>query len=105
MEQATLKLKSSVISVLRDIYDPEIPVNVFDLGLIYDIEIEQEGRVVITMTLSSPGCPMADQIEMEIRSRVAEVEGVSRVETEIVWEPPWNQEMMSEEARLELGLL
>lgn len=99
-----LRLKTSVIEALREIYDPEIPVNVYDLGLIYDIEINKQGRVTITMTLSTPGCPVADVIENDIRSQVEELEGVSFVETEIVWEPPWNEEMMSEEARLELDM-
>lgn len=104
MKNTDLRLKTSVIAVLREVFDPEIPVNVYDLGLIYDIEINKKGRVLITMTLSSPGCPVADMIEAEIRDRVAELEGISHVETEIVWEPPWNEEMMSEEVRLELGL-
>lgn len=105
MKSSDLRLKTRVIDELREIFDPEIPVNVYDLGLIYGIEINKQGRVHITMTLSSPGCPVADQIESEIRERVEELEGVSFVETEIVWDPPWGKEMMSEEALLELGLL
>lgn len=105
MKNPDLRLKTRIVDELKEIYDPEIPVNVYDLGLIYGIEIDKQGSVTITMTLSTPGCPVADQIESEIRDRVAELEGVGHVETEIVWEPPWNQEMMSEEARLELGML
>lgn len=105
MKNIDLKLKTRIIAELREIFDPEIPVNVYDLGLIYGIETNKQGRVTITMTLSTPGCPVADLIESEIRDRVAELEGVSYVETEIVWEPPWTQDMMSEEAQLELGIL
>ena len=105
MSTETLKLKTRIIAELRNIFDPEIPVNVYDLGLIYGIEINKKGRVLITMTLSTPGCPVADMIESDIRNRVAELEGVSSAETEIVWEPPWNEAMMTEEARLELGFL
>lgn len=104
MKNDLLRMKTRIIDELRGIFDPEIPVNVYDLGLIYGIEINKQGRVVITMTLSTPGCPVADMIESEIRSRIEVLEGVSAVETEIVWEPPWNEEMMSEAARLELGM-
>jgi len=105
MKNEQLRVKTRIIDELKEIFDPEIPVNVYDLGLIYGIEVNKQGGVLITMTLSSPGCPVADLIESEIRERVEELEGVSLVDIEIVWEPPWAQEMMTEEAQLELGML
>lgn len=105
MKNIDIRLKTKIVNELKEVFDPEIPVNIYDLGLIYGIEADKQGSVRITMTLSTPGCPVADEIETEIRKRVSAVEGVHHVETEIVWEPRWNEEMMSEEARLELGML
>ena len=96
-------LKIAVISALREIFDPEIPVNVYDLGLIYGVEIDENGRVAISMTLTSPACPVAGSLPGEIESRVVAVDGVSSAWVEIVWDPPWGPELMSEEARLTLG--
>jgi FeS assembly SUF system protein len=94
-----------VIKALKGIYDPEIPVNIYDLGLIYGLEIDAEGRVVIRMTLTAPGCPVAQSFPGTVEAAVRSVSGVREASVALVWEPPWTQERMSEEARLELGLL
>lgn len=97
-------LKEAVIAALRDIYDPEIPVNIYDLGLIYGVDIE-EGHVTITMTLTTPHCPVAESMPGEVELRVMAVPGVATCEVKLVWDPPWNPAAMSDEARLELGML
>jgi len=94
-----------VVNVLKTTFDPEIPVNIYDLGLIYDIEVGEDSQVKITMTLTAPNCPVADSLPNEIRERVAEINGVAGVDINLVFDPPWNQSMMSEEALLELGML
>ncbi len=94
-----------IVRVLRNVYDPEIPVNIYDLGLIYEVNVLDDGKVVILMTLTSPGCPMADELIEEIHERVKEIEEVKEVEVKLTFNPPWNREMMSEEAKLELGFL
>ena len=91
--------------MLKTTFDPEIPVNIYDLGLIYDIEVGEDSQVKITMTLTAPNCPVADSLPNEIRERVAEINGVTGVDINLVFDPPWNQSMMSEEALLELGML
>ncbi len=91
--------------MLKTTFDPEIPVNIYDLGLIYDIEVGEDSQVKITMTLTAPNCPVADSLPNEIRERVAEINGVAGVDINLVFDPPWNQSMMSEEALLELGML
>jgi len=98
------ELKQRIIAVLRTIYDPEIPVNIYDLGLIYQIDIDQFGQVKIKMTLTAPGCPVAQSFPDMVRGHVMTVEGVSDVEVELVWDPPWTQDHMPEAARLQLGL-
>jgi FeS assembly SUF system protein len=102
---ASSPLESRIIEMLRSIYDPEIPVNIYDLGLIYDINIADGGQVAITMTLTAPGCPVADAILREVKSKVQSVEGVVNAEVKLVFDPPWSKERMSETALLELGLL
>ena len=104
-EKEILVLETEIVNVLKNVYDPEIPVNIYDLGLIYDIETDDQNRVRITMTLTAPNCPVADSLPLEIRERVAAIEGVSGVDINLVFDPPWNQSMMSEEALLELGML
>jgi len=94
-----------IIEVLQDCYDPEIPVNIYDLGLIYEIDLDESGKVKITMTLTSPACPVAESLPNEIKTMVHHVEGVKKAEVNIVWDPPWNIHMMSEEARLELDMM
>jgi len=101
----TDKLREQVEDALRQVYDPEIPVNIFELGLIYGIDVSEEGAVQIRMTLTAPNCPAAGAMPGEVESRVAAVEGVKDVTVELVWDPPWDQSRMSEAAKLELGLL
>lgn len=94
-----------VVEALRTVYDPEIPVNIFDLGLIYKIDVEDDNAVRIEMTLTSPHCPVAEILPGEVEEKVRGVEGVTGARVEIVWEPPWNPQMMSEDAQLELGII
>ncbi len=97
-------LKDAVIAALKTVFDPEIPVNIYDLGLIYDILIDETQHVDIKMTLTSPGCPVAQTFPGTVETAVNQVEGVRECTVELVWEPPWTQERMSEAARLELGM-
>ena len=94
-----------IVEVLRTVYDPEIPVNIYELGLIYKIDIEDDDRVLVEMTLTSPNCPVAETLPGEVEQKVAAVEGVEACEVKIVWDPPWNPSMMTEEAQLELGMI
>lgn len=98
-------LEDQVVEALKSIYDPEIPVNIYELGLIYSVDVAAGGDTKITMTLTSPACPVAGSLPGEVESRVMDVEGVTSCDVEIVWDPQWNPSMMSEAARLELGLL
>lgn len=97
-------LNESVIAGLKTVFDPEIPVNIYDLGLIYDIAIDEKQHVHVQMTLTSPGCPVAQTFPGTVEQAVNQVEGVSDCTVELVWEPPWTQERMTEVARLELGI-
>ncbi|STX29432.1 metal-sulfur cluster biosynthetic enzyme [Legionella beliardensis] len=97
-------LKENVIAALKTVYDPEIPVNIYDLGLIYDINVNEKHHVHIQMTLTSPGCPVAQTFPGTVEQAVNQVEGVSDCTVELVWEPMWTQERMSEVAKLELGI-
>ena len=99
------KIGEQVIEVICEIYDPEIPVNIYDLGLIYDVEVSDECDVNITMTLTTPHCPVAETLPVEVEEKVKIVPAVRNAKVEIVFEPTWTKEMMSEEARLELGML
>lgn len=105
MENEFLALEEKIVSVLKTVYDPEIPVNIYDLGLIYKVESSSEGVVTIEMTLTAPNCPAADFIVEDVKMKVEAVEGVASVVINLVFEPAWTREMMSEEAQLELGLL
>jgi FeS assembly SUF system protein len=98
-------LDEQIVEALKSIYDPEIPVNIYELGLIYSVDADAEGNTKITMTLTSPACPVAGSLPGEVESRVMDVLGVKTCDVEIVWDPQWNPSMMSEAARLELGLL
>lgn len=98
-----LVLEADIIEVLKTIYDPEIPVSIYDMGLVYGIEIDDEGRVKVAMTLTAPGCPVAETLPEEVRDKVRKVPGVKDATVEIVWDPPWTPDRMSEEAKLELG--
>lgn len=100
-----LELEEKIVKMLRTVYDPEIPVNVYDLGLIYKVDIDDDINVVIDMTLTAPNCPAADFIAEDVRQKVESVEGVKSVTINLVFEPEWNKDMMSEEAKLELGFL
>jgi FeS assembly SUF system protein len=98
------KIRDEVIAMLRGVYDPEIPVNIYELGLVYDVNVDESGAVRIEMTLTSPMCPVAEILPVEIESKAREIEGVREVRIDLVWDPPWGPEMMSEAARLELGM-
>src|SRR5688572_32290072 len=97
-------VEEKVVQVLRTIYDPEIPVNLYDLGLIYDIEVDAENRVKVRMTLTAPGCPVAGSLPPEVEAKIENIPEVKSASVELVWEPTWTREMMSEVARLELGM-
>jgi len=98
-------LEVSIINALKNIYDPEIPVNIFDLGLIYELKVDKDSNVHIRMTLTVPNCPVAEDMPDMVRFEVQKVQGVKNVEVEIVFDPPWDKDMLSESALLELGLL
>ena len=99
------KLEQSIISVLKTCFDPEIPVDIYELGLIYEIRLDDEGNVYLKMTLTSPHCPVAGSLPGEVREKVKRISQVKEVYLDLVWEPPWTMEKMSEEAKLELGFL
>ena len=99
------ELESDIVLALRQVYDPEIPVNIYDLGLIYEIQAEPDGQVFIKMTLTAPNCPIADDVVAQVREAVADVPGVKDVQVDLVFEPEWTTDRMSEEAKLELGML
>ena len=96
--------KDQIIEEIRKIYDPELPVNIYELGLIYDIQVENEKSAKIKMTLTTPNCPVAESLPKEVKEGVLQVEGIEEVDLELVWDPPWNKDMMSEAAKLELSL-
>lgn len=104
-EQSIEALKTAIVQALKDIYDPEIPVNIYDLGLIYNIEIDPQGSVKIGMTLTTPGCPVAQTFPGNVENVVSNVPGVSEAVVELVWDPPWTSDNMSEAAKLQLGML
>lgn len=98
-------LYDGIIDALKEIYDPEIPVNIYDLGLIYGVDVTPDGHAVVTMTLTTPHCPVAESMPGEVELRVGAVPGVGDVEVNLVWDPPWDPQKMSDEAKLELGML
>ncbi len=104
MNMAIINLEA-VTNQIKTVYDPEIPVDVYELGLIYDVQILDAGKVKVVMTLTAPACPAAEQIPREIKEKVSTVPGVTEVEIELTFDPPWDKDMMSEEAKLELGML
>jgi len=99
-----MDLKEKIIEEIKKIYDPEIPVNIYDLGLIYDIKVEDKNTAKIKMTLTSPNCPVAESLPKEVKDGIMQVEGIENVDLDLVWDPPWNQTMMTEAAKLELNL-
>lgn len=99
-------LKDQAIGILMETYDPEIPVNIYELGLIYGVEADEEaGKIDITMTLTTPMCPVADSMPGEIQEKIAGIDGVNDVKVDLVWEPPWDMSMLSDAAKLELGMM
>src|SRR3989338_3918005 len=98
-------IEDKIVAILKTIYDPEIPVDIYELGLIYEVQINKEGHVDIDITLTSPNCPVAESLPKDVREKVESVEGVTSAEIHIVFDPPWDKDMMSEEAKLELGFL
>jgi FeS assembly SUF system protein len=100
-----LAIQKDIVRVLRNIYDPEIPVSVYELGLIYEVQVGEQGKVEITMTLTAPNCPIADDIVNNVKEQVAQVPGVAEATVNLTFDPPWDKDMMSEEAQLQLGLL
>tara|TARA_R110000868_G_scaffold93810_4_gene259440 strand:+ start:14832 stop:15164 length:333 start_codon:yes stop_codon:yes gene_type:complete len=101
----TQELGEKIVRVLKTIYDPEIPVDIYELGLIYDVLVNEDNEVKILMTLTSPNCPVAESLPMEVEEKVKSIDELKDVEVEITFDPPWTQELMSEEAKLELGML
>ncbi|MBI1837682.1 MAG: SUF system Fe-S cluster assembly protein [Flavobacteriia bacterium] len=100
-----MELENIIVEVLKTIYDPEIPVDIYELGLIYEVKVDQENNVEIDMTLTSPNCPVAETMPKEVEDKVGLIEGVNSSKVNIVFDPPWDKDMMSEEAKLELGFL
>ena len=98
-------IRSEIVEVMKTIYDPEIPVNIYELGLIYDIDVDTDGAATIHMTLTSPGCPVAGTLPGEVESKARVESGATEVQVDLIWEPPWSLDLMSDEAKLELGLL
>ena len=99
-----MNLKEKIITEIKKIYDPEIPVNIYELGLIYDIKVESENLVKVKMTLTTPNCPVAESLPKEVKDSIIAIKGVGNVDLDLVWDPPWDKSMMSEAAKLELNL-
>lgn len=104
-QEEKLKIEEKIVEMLRTVYDPEIPVDIYSLGLVYRIDLADDGALTVDLTLTAPNCPMAEFITEDVRMKLESIEGVTSVTVNIVFEPEWNQDMMSEEAKLELGLL
>ena len=100
-----MQTEVEIVKILKTIYDPEIPVNIYDLGLIYEIVVEDGGKTRVVMSLTAPGCPMADQIMAEVEAKLKLIEGVKELDLKLTFDPPWTRDRMSEEAKLELGFL
>lgn len=98
-------IREKVVETLKTCYDPEIPVDIYELGLIYEVDVDEEGQVAVQMTLTSPMCPVAESLPPEVEAKVRSVEGVKEARVDVVWEPPWSPAMMSEAAKLELGMM
>jgi len=101
----TETLQQKIIDALKMVFDPEIPVNIYDLGLIYKVEVDDKANAYIEMTLTSPGCPVAQSMPLEVKDAAHSVDGINDVKVEMVWDPPWTMDNMSDEAKLQLGLL
>lgn len=105
MSEEKNELRDKIIQILKTCYDPEIPVNIYELGLIYDVELDDENNASVVMTLTSPACPVAGTLPIEVEEKVKSVQEVKDAKVEVVWEPPWNPDMMSDVARYELGMM
>ena len=105
MDLQKFEMENKVISALRQVYDPEIPVNIYDLGLIYEMKIEDNNDVYVLMTLTTPNCPVAEDMPTMVQDEIKHIEGIGEVKVEITFEPPWDMEKLSDEAKLELGML
>lgn len=105
MNEELQALQDKIVVMLRTCYDPEIPVNIYDLGMVYDVDIDEANNVTIEMTFTSPACPAADYILMDVQMKVESIEGINSVNLNLTFDPPWDKSMMSEEAMLELGML
>ena len=99
-----MELKDQIINEIKKIYDPEIPVNIYELGLIYDIQVDKNNHVKVNMTLTTPNCPVAESLPKEVKDSIMEIKEVKKVDLDLVWDPPWDKSMMSESAKLELNL-
>lgn len=104
-EEQIADIGENIIKALKTVFDPEIPVDIYELGLVYDVQISEEGDVKVVMTLTTPNCPVAESLPQEVKEKVAAVENVKYVDLELTFEPSWNKDMMSEEAKFELGIL
>jgi FeS assembly SUF system protein len=100
-----LEIQTDIVKTLKGIHDPEIPVNIYDLGLIYEVDVDDNRKVTITMTLTAPNCPLADQVVEEVQEKISKIDGVTDVEVRLTFDPPWDKSRMSDEAMLELGFL
>ena len=105
MNNEFLQLEEKIVKILKTVYDPEIPVNIYDLGLVYKVDIDEQQNVRLDMTLTAPNCPAADFLVEDVRMKIESIEGVKSVEVNLVFEPEWDRDMMTEEAKLELGFL
>lgn len=105
MNEDKSNLEQQVVEYLKTVYDPEIPVNIYELGMIYETKVDDDKNVFIKMTLTTPACPVAESLPGEVKERVKSIPGINEVELDLVWDPPWNADMMSEEAKLTLGML
>ena len=101
----TAELGEKIVKVLKGIYDPEIPVDIYELGLVYDVMVNTDNEVKILMTLTSPNCPVAESLPREVEEKISKIDGIASTEVEITFDPPWSKDLMSEEAKLELGML
>jgi len=103
--QQIKELEDKIIVLLKNIYDPEIPVNIYELGLVYEVKVDENGKAHVLMTLTTPNCPVAESLPAQVKEEISYLTGITEVDLELTFDPPWDQEMMSEEAKLELGLL
>lgn len=105
MNEELQKIQDQIVTLLRTVYDPEIPINIYDLGMIYDVDVDENNNVTIEMTFTSPACPLSDFILSDVQMKIESIPEVNQVEINLTFDPPWDQSMMSDEARLELGMM